>query len=244
METKDLIFGRNAVLEYLKAAAPGDRTPVYVSETAHGPIIDRILAEAERKRIKVVRADKSFFKNLGPSSKHQGTAIASPAVKKEGAPDTLLSRVAGIRGVIVLLDQLTDPHNVGSVIRTAEALGASAVVMTKAHSPGITPAVVKSAAGATAHIETHTVSNASEFMKRASAAGFWIIGSSDRGDRGPENMGDLRPAVLVIGSEGSGMRHLTGERCHCTVRIPLKGETSSLNASVAAGILLYELLKK
>ena len=243
MEKKELIYGRNAVLEYLTTIRSGEPVSVYVSETAHGAIIDRILEEARRKGLPVVRADAQFFKTLGPSSKHQGAAISAPKKDKENNAESLLRRATECRGLIVLLDQLTDPHNVGSIIRSAEALGALGVVMTRAHSPGVTPTVVKSSAGATAHLDIVMVPNASEFMKRASAAGLWIIGTSDHGDATIEKARELKPAVLVIGSEGAGMRHLTEERCDCTVRIPLKGKVSSLNAAVAAGILIYELMK-
>jgi 23S rRNA (guanosine2251-2'-O)-methyltransferase len=243
VEAKDLIYGRNTVLEYLKRCGTGDRVTVYLAENAHGSIIDEISAEARRRQIPVASADKSFFHALGPSSKHQGAAMSLRAERPAGGGPPLLERAAAEKGLLLLLDQLADPQNIGSIIRSAEALGCAGVVMTKSHSPGITPAVAKASAGATAHIEVLTVSNAADFMGRAKERGFWIIGSSDHGDCGIEKARGLRPAVLVIGSEGTGMRRLTGERCDCTVAIPLKGNIGSLNASVAAGILLYELLK-
>jgi len=116
--------------------------------------------------------------------------------------------------------------------------------MPRAHAAGITPAVVKASAGATAHIEILTVSNVVMFIEAAKEAGFWIVGTSDRGTEPPSRLRGYRPAVVVIGSEGEGMRHLTGESCDLVVRIPLRGSVSSLNASVAAGIVLHELLRE
>ncbi|MBN1532698.1 MAG: 23S rRNA (guanosine(2251)-2'-O)-methyltransferase RlmB [Spirochaetes bacterium] len=243
METKDLIYGRNTVLEYLKRCHTGEGVTVYLAENAHGSIIEAITAEARRRQVPVVAADKSFFRGIGPSSKHQGAAMSVAAERASADAPALLERASAAGGLIILLDQLMDPHNIGSIIRSAEALGCAGVVMTKSHSPGITPTVAKASAGATAHIAVLSVPNAAEFMRRAKEKGFWIIGSSDHGDCGIEKARGLRPAVLVIGSEGAGMRRLTGKRCDCTVAIPLKGRIGSLNASVAAGILLYELLK-
>ena len=142
------------------------------------------------------------------------------------------------------LDRISDPHNVGSIIRSAEALGASGVALSRAHSAEVTPVVVKASAGATAHLPVLTVSNVAQFLERAKARGFWIIGASGEGESSPEDVAEVRPAVLVIGSEGEGMRRLTEHKCDYMVRIPLRGTIASLNASVAAGIILYELLKR
>jgi 23S rRNA (guanosine2251-2'-O)-methyltransferase len=239
------IFGRNAVLEYLRALKSGQGAELNVYENAHGKIIQVMLNEAARARVRVERRDKSFFSNLGPSSAHQGvvlTVTGDQAGAAQEGEDGLLARVAAERGVLVLLDQLEDPHNVGAIIRTAEALGAGGVAITGAHSAGVTPAVVKASAGATAHIPVIELSNAARFLDKAKDAGCWIIGSAGDGDAAAKGLGEFRPAVLVVGSEGAGMRRITVEKCDRVVRIPLKGKVSSLNASVAAGILLYELL--
>ena len=145
--------------------------------------------------------------------------------------------------MIVLLDQLTDPHNIGSIIRTAEALGADAAVMTKANSPDINATIIKTSAGATAYLKIITISNVAGFLENAKKAGFWIIGSDADGSEDLAQLKEQKPAVIIIGSEGAGMRRLTRENCDFVFRIPLKGRISSLNASVAAGILLYEVMK-
>lgn len=239
------VYGRNAVLEYLRTLKEGQGAELYVSQSAHGKIIQEIMNEASRARVRVVPREKGFFSDLGPSSVHQGVALNIQRDAGDAAragDDGLIERAVSSRGVIVLLDQLTDPHNVGSIIRTAEALGAVGVVTLKAHSSPVTATVIKASAGATAHLPVLEVSNAAQFLDKAKRAGCWIIGSAANGTVGMKRLRELRPAVLVIGSEGTGMRRITGEKCDHVVRIPLKGRVESLNASVAAGILLYELL--
>ena len=242
MEDKEIIFGRNPVFEYLKSSVPQEGAEVYIADHAHGKIIDEIRSEAGRKKIPLITRDKNFFRALGPSSRHQGVAIKIPNEGGRGDADLLL-KAAARKGVLVMLDQITDPHNAGAIIRTAEALGCDGVVIPKAHSSGITPTVIKAAAGATAHISIAMVPNAAAFIDRAKEAGFWVIGTTGQGDRVPDGLNTIRPALVIIGSEGAGMRRLTEEKCDYRVRIPLKGKVSSLNASVAAGIVLYEIMK-
>jgi len=245
LEDKELIFGRNPVIEYLRAMGPEARAELYVGQTAHGKIIDEIIATAQSRSIRVSRMDKVFFENLGPSSRHQGVALKLPVPAAETdktGMEGLFARAVDKKGVLVLLDQITDPHNTGSIIRTAEALGCDGIIIPKSHSSGITPTVVKSSAGATAHIDILQISNVALFLDDAKKHGFWIIGTADAGNCDLPELGKVRPAVLIIGSEESGMRRLTAEKCDYIVRIPLAGRISSLNASVAAGIILYQIM--
>ncbi len=245
MEDKELIFGRNPVLEYLRAAGTEPHAELFVALTAHGKIIDEIVSAAQAKRIKISRMDRDFFAHLGASSRHQGVALklqAPAAAANDTGMEGLFARCADRKGVLVLLDQITDPHNTGSIIRTAEALGCDGVIIPKAHSSGITPVVIKASAGATAHIETQQISNVASFLDEAKKHGFWIIGTADAGAQDLSKIGMVRPAVVIIGSEDSGMRRLTAEKCDFIVRIPLAGKISSLNASVAAGIVLYQIM--
>jgi 23S rRNA (guanosine2251-2'-O)-methyltransferase len=246
VEDKELVFGRNPALEYLRDAKPGARLELYIAQNAHGKIINAIIQMAEEKKIIVQIKDKTFFTGLGPSSRHQGVILKVPAPLHSSGVTAgkLFARASEARGVLVLLDQITDPRNVGSIIRTAEALGCCGVILPKSHAPGITPGVVRSSAGATAHIDILFAGNIASFLDEARAAGLWIVGASERGDTDLHDIGKLRPCVVVIGSEGAGMRHLTREKCDYLVRIPLAGNISSLNASVAAGIVLYEIMQK
>ncbi len=243
-----MIYGRNPVLEYIRSSASGKNLELFINKNAHGKIITTILQEAKRKGIRISYPGKKFFTDLGSSTVHQGIALAgmeSPGSRKDKGEDieTLLSRAADKKGVLLFLDQLTDPHNVGSIIRTAEALGCDGIIMTSSHSPGINPTVVKSSAGATAHIPVVTAGNTTGFIGRAKSAGFWLMGTSDRGDTDLSRAGGYRPLIIVIGNEERGMRRIVEEECDMVVAVKLRGKVSSLNASVAAGIIIHEVLK-
>ncbi len=238
MDTQ-IVAGRKVVLEYL-FTLHGDAT-LYISESAHGKIIDVIISAAHSKNIPVQKVHKSWFASHCTTN-HQGVALVMSYRPSKEERQFDLKKIASSHGVIVACDEITDPHNIGSVIRTTEALGGSAVVVTKAHAPEISPTIIKASAGATAHIPVHQVANLARFLDEAKKAGFWVIGTSDRGTQPINAISNYKPAILIIGSEGSGMRQLTQSLCDVIVRIPLKGNVSSLNASVACGIVLWELL--
>ncbi len=250
MEKKEIIYGRNPVLEYIRQIKnSGD--VLYVSKTAHGKIIDAIVKYAKEKCIRIEFCDKETLHKLTQFqsiSKSQGVVLelarSGESIRGAMRLEDFLETVRGKRGILVLLDQLTDQHNVGSIIRSAEALGCAGVILTKAHSADITSATAKTSAGATAYLPIYTVPNAAGFIENAKKTGYWIIGTSGKGSSDLSKLKELKPAVIIIGSEGEGMRRLTEERCDYIVKIPLKGHISSLNASVAAGIVLYEALKE
>ncbi len=150
--------------------------------------------------------------------------------------------IASRGGVVVLLDQIIDPHNAGAIMRSAEALGADGIIIPSAHQAPVTPVTVKSSAGASAHLPVGIVSNLAQEIGILKEAGFWIAGSSQNGQHKASLLRDIRPLGIVIGSEGEGMRRLTEKKCDYVCSIPLRGHISSLNASVAAGILLYSAL--
>jgi len=240
MEKKELILGRNPVMEYLRSGS--NSTCLYISEKAHGKIIDQIEGHAKAKKIHIERKPKDFFTKLASSSTHQGVALEIREKKKTGTGD-LITDFSNSNAVLIILDHLTDPHNVGSIIRSAEALGAQGILYTDNRSADITATVVKTSAGATAHIPQEKISNIAQSLDKAKNLGWWIMGTTDHGTTDLETLKDVRPLIIVIGSEGTGMKRLTEEKCDYLVKIPLKGQVSSLNASVAAGIVLYEVLK-
>lgn len=242
MEKKEIVTGRNPVIEYLKSVPDTAGMSVHIAEGSHGKIIDEIQSLCRKRNVRVVTEGKSFF-NRFSSAVHQGVVLIMPKVKDAPPSGDVLSRAARDKGVVVLLDQVTDPHNMGSIIRSAEALGCMAVIVPKNNSAGINETVIKTAAGATAHIEVIQVTNVAQFIEELKVMGFWIIGTSDHGTIKIGELKNILPACIVIGGEGKGMRRLTEEKCDYTVSIPLKGKVSSLNASVAAGIVIYEVLK-
>lgn len=243
MEKKEIITGRNPVFEYLKSAQGSIRGDLHVSSSAHGKIINDIINLAKSRNIKVYQENKDFFKKFTSSASHQGVVLSLSIKSDKKDPDLVLKKIISKKGVLLLLDQITDPHNLGSIIRSAEALGCDAVVLPKNNSADITETVIKASAGATAYMEIIYISNVARFLEDIKKDGFWIIGTSDHGSVQLRGLSDIKPACLIIGSEGKGMRRLTEEKCDYIVSIPLKGKVSSLNASVAAGIALYEILK-
>ncbi len=243
MEKKEIIYGRNPVLEYIKQLNDSSGVELLVSKSAHGKIIDIIINESKKKGIAIRSCEKAELARYHASSKHQGVILISPRKRDKTSDNEFIDDVLSKSGVLILLDQLTDPHNLGSIIRTAEALGGDGVVIPKSRSADITGTVVKTSAGATAYLRMLSIPNVASFLDNVKKKGFTIIGTAADGDTDLKNLRELKPAVIVIGSESAGMRRLTREKCDCIVRIPLKGNILSLNASVAAGILLYEALR-
>jgi 23S rRNA (guanosine2251-2'-O)-methyltransferase len=244
VEKKEIIYGRNPVLEYLRGLDSPKGAELFISKSAHGGIIDVIADIARGTGVRIEYADKDFFSKLPSSSIHQGVLLKVPRRNKlELDDDGYIDEVREKKGLLVLLDHLTDPHNAGAIIRTVEALGGDGVILPRSGSVSVNPTVVKSSAGATAHVRIITVPNAARFLDTARDAGFWVIGTSDAGDEELDKLRDLRPAIIIIGEEGFGMKRLTAEKCDFVFRIPLRGKIPSLNASVAAGIILYEALK-
>ena len=243
MEKKKIISGRNPVIEYLNSIDDGSGIELHLSSSAHGKIIIDIQNLCRRKKVKIITEDKSFFKDFSSSSTHQGVALHIPADKKESDPFEVLKKIAADKGTVILLDQITDPHNLGSIIRSAEALGCGAVILPKNNSAEVNETVIKTSAGATAHVEIITIVNVSQFLDELKELGFWIVGTSDHGTIPITELKKVNPACIIIGSEGKGMRRLTEEKCDYIVSIPLKGKVSSLNASVAAAIVMYELMR-
>ncbi|HPJ34957.1 MAG TPA: 23S rRNA (guanosine(2251)-2'-O)-methyltransferase RlmB [Spirochaetota bacterium] len=242
MEKKEIITGRNPVIEYLRGLKDPSGVELHISESAHGRIIDEILGICRSRKVKIIMEKKEYFSSYASSSVHQGVVLFIPGKAKSESPSSILKQIADSKGVIVLLDQITDPHNLGSIIRSAEALGCGAVAITKDNSAAVNDTVVKTSAGATAYIETITVTNISNFLIELKNLGYWIAGTSDHGNISLEKLKDIRPACIIIGNEGKGMRRLTEEKCDYIVSIPLKGKISSLNASVAAGIVIYKII--
>jgi 23S rRNA (guanosine2251-2'-O)-methyltransferase len=239
---KVIVYGRLPVLEYIKSELFSNESKLLIQSSIKKSQINDIIAVAKKKKIPIQETDKKAIQKFSHNENTQGVVLTNVFSFRKISSDAY-ENLANNRSVIVLFDQLTDPHNTGAIIRSAEALGASCAVITTSHQSPITSVTIKSSAGATAHLPIHTVSNLSNEIDRLKKRGFWIAGSSDHGEDNPSRLYDLRPLAIVIGSEGQGMRKLTESKCDFIFNIPLQGKISSLNASVAAGILLYESLK-
>ena len=238
------LVGRHAVLEALRAGQPVSR--VLVSRTARGAGPLRDIVEAARRRgVPVQPVDARRLDGLAQGLPHQGVAALTAVQALVGLDDVLeVARGCGEPPFLIVLDGVEDPHNLGAVIRTAEAAGAHGVVSPRRRAAGLTPAVARAAAGATAHLAVAGVGNLVAALEELKQAGLWVIGADPEAAE-PYDAGALEPPVaLVVGAEGRGLHRLVRERCDRLVRIPLRGQVRSLNVSVAAALLLYEVARR
>ena len=242
-QTTDLIEGRNAVLEALRAGRTVDK--VYLASGSTDRALDRIAALAKQAGAVVVSADRRKLDAMSATGTHQGVIAAVAAhtyCTLEALLDTAKQRNEA--PLLVLCDELADPHNLGAIIRTAECAGAHGVIIPKRRSAGLTAVVAKTSAGAVSHLPVARVANLPSLLQRLKEEGLWIFGSAADGTTSLYAADLKGPAALVIGSEGSGMSRLVSETCDFLVRIPMRGKLNSLNASAAAAILLYEALRQ
>lgn len=238
-----IIEGRNAVIEALRAGVNIDK--IFIMKGEVDTALGHIASTARSRGIVVADADKRKLDGMSRTHAHQGV-IAVAAVREYASVEDIL-QIAQDRGeppLVVVCDELSDPHNLGAVIRTAECAGAHGVIIPKRRSAGLTAVVAKTSAGAVAHLPVARVANLPSLLKELKKQGLWVFGAAADG---PVSLyqADLKgPAAIVIGSEGSGMSRLVTETCDVLVHIPMKGKLNSLNASAAAAILLYEALRQ
>ena len=242
-ENDGIIEGRNAVIEALRAGVAIDK--IFIAKGEADSSLGHIASAAREKGIVVVDADRRKLDGMSRTHSHQGV-IAQAAVRAYASVDDILSaaRERGEKPLIVVCDELSDPHNLGAVIRTADAAGAHGVIIPKRRSAGLTAIVGKTSAGAVAHVPVARVPNLPALLKELKEEGVWIFGAAMDGST-PLHQADLKgPAAIVIGSEGSGLGRLVEENCDFTVSIPMFGKINSLNASAAAAVLLYEAVRQ
>ena len=242
-ENDGFIEGRNAVTEAIRCGAPIDK--IYLAKGETDRTLARIAAEARRMGIVVVEADRRKLDGMSATHSHQGV-IAVAAAQAYATVDDILAaaQARGERPLVVVCDEISDPHNLGAVIRTAECAGAHGVIIPKRRSAGLTAVVAKTSAGAVSYLPVARVPNIPALLKDLQQRGLWIFGAAAEGTV-PLYDADLRgAAAIVIGSEGDGMSRLVRENCDFLVSIPMKGRISSLNASAAAAILLYEAVRQ
>ena len=242
LDFDDLVYGIHAVGEAL-AAGERLRAVHVAADRKKDGVLRALLAQAKERSVPVRFERREFFDRV-PYKAHQGVVAIAPPFAYVSLHDVLSRRKAGAK-LVVVLDHLTDPHNVGAIIRTAEAAGADGVVLPERRSAGVNATVRKAAAGAAAHIPIARVANVAEAIRAMKKAGIWVAGA----DAGPEAIdlakADLgRSVALVIGAEGGGLSALIKRECDYLVRVPMRGKVASLNASVAAAILIYEALRQ
>lgn len=238
-----VIEGRNAVIEALRTGTTIDK--IYLLKGETDAALGHIASTARSRGIVVVDADRRKLDGMSHTHSHQGV-IALCAVREYVTPDEILrlAREKGESPLVVVCDELTDPHNLGAVIRTAECAGAHGVIIPKRRSAGLTAIVAKTSAGAVSHLPVARVANIPSLLKELKDEGLWIFGADATGDRSLYEADLKGAAAIVIGSEGDGMGRLVREGCDFLVRIPMHGKINSLNASAAAAILLYEAVRQ
>lgn len=232
------IFGRNPVMEALK----GKRTinKIWVAKGEQNGSIREILGMAKEQRIMIQQVEREKLNKMFPGENHQGIAASIATADYVDWQDILeIARKKGEPPFIVILDELEDPHNLGAILRSVDAVGAHGVIIPKRRAVPLTEGVAKASAGAVEHVPVARVGNIVQVMEALKKEGVWIAGASMGGKTMTEQ--DLTgPLALVIGSEGKGLGKLVQENCDFIVSIPMYGAVNSLNASVATGVLLYE----
>ena len=242
-EADGLIEGRNAVTEALRAGTPIDK--IFIARGETDKTLGHIASTARAAGVVVVEADRRKLDYMSATKAHQGV-IALAAVREYASVEDILSaaRERGEAPLLVVCDEISDPHNLGAIIRTAECAGAHGVIIPKRRSVGLTAVVGKASAGALEYLPVARVSNLVSTIRDLQKAGVWVFGTAADGDTGLYTADLKGPAAIVIGNEGEGMSRLVSEACDFKVSIPMHGRISSLNASNAAAILLYEAVRQ
>ena len=242
-EADGLIEGRNAVIEALRAGTAIDK--IYIARGETDATLGHIASTARGEGVVVVEADRRKLDGMSRTKSHQGV-IAVSAVREYADVEDILNaaREKGEPPLIVVCDELSDPHNLGAVIRTAEAAGAHGVIIPKRRSAGLTAIVAKTSAGAVSHLPVARVPNLPSLLKDLKKEGLWVYGTAADGTTRLYDADLKGAAVIVIGSEGDGMGRLVREQCDFLVSIPMRGKVNSLNASAAAAVVLYEAVRQ
>ncbi len=242
-EESGLIEGRNAVIEALRAGRAIDK--IYLAKGETDSALGHIASKGRASGAVVVETDRRKLDTMSVTHAHQGV-IAIATVKEYATIDDILdiARQRGESPFIVICDEISDHHNLGAIIRTAECVGAHGVIIPKRRSAGMTAIVNKTSAGAVSYMAVARVPNITAAIKDLKKEGVWVYGAVADGSS-PLWQTDLTgPCAIVIGSEGDGMTRIVEENCDFKVSIPMRGKVSSLNASVSAAVILYEAMRQ
>ena len=243
VEADGIIEGRNAVIEALRAGTAIDK--IYLLKGETDKTLGHIASKARSAGIVVVDADKRKLDAMSRTHSHQGV-IALAAVREYVSVESMLKAAEekGEKPLLILCDEISDPHNLGAILRTAECAGAHGVIIPKRRSAGLTAIVGKTSAGAVSYMPVARVANLTAAIEELKKAGVWVFGTAAEGTTTLYDADLKGPAAIVIGSDGDGISRLVAEKCDFLVSIPMKGKISSLNASAAAAILMYEAVRQ
>jgi len=240
----DLIEGRNPLIEALKAGRPVSKILLDSNIKRHGAV-ERILTLSKSRGVSVEFVDRQIIEKQSSTGSSQGV-IAFAEVKKFVDLGELIdiSLAKPDKPLYLLLDGIEDPHNLGAILRTAEATGVHGVVIRERRAAGITPAAVKASAGAVEYVDISRVANISQAVVTLKKKGIWVTGIDMDGQTDYRSVDFTLPSAIVIGGEGQGLSELVRRRCDWVASIPMRGKIMSLNASVAAAVVMYEALRQ
>ena len=238
---KELIAGRNTVLEALRSKREINK--IWIADGAQKGSMTPIIKEAKKANILVQFVPKQKIDQL-VNENHQGV-VAQVAAYKYADIDKLFQVAAERKETpfLLILDEIEDPHNLGSIMRTADAFGVHGIIIPKRRAVGLTTAVAKASTGAIEYIPVARVTNLARTVDELKERGLWIAGTDAQGNEDYRSLDGKLPLGLIIGSEGRGMSRLLKEKCDFLYRLPMRGHVTSLNASVAAGLLMYEIFR-
>ena len=246
MSHMDKLTGIHAVREALDAGRPFDR--IVIARGRQDTRVEEIVQLARTRHIPVRFEDRGQLDRLAGSKDHQGVVALAAARVAATFEDVLAaankSAAHGQKGLIVLLDGVEDPHNLGAIIRTALAASAHGIVIPERRAAGLTDTVARASAGALAHLPIAKVINLSQTMAELKEAGYWLIGLDERAEKNYTEADYTSPVGIVLGGEGKGLHELTRKRCDFLVSLPTTGPVKSLNVSVATGVVLFEALRQ
>ena len=240
---EDQIEGRNAVIELLESEKNINK--LYITKGEKYGSINRIIALAKKRRIVIVEKDKKQMDEMAQTENYQGVIAIVPPLEYCEVEDILqYAEEKGEKPFVLVLDGIEDPHNLGAIIRTAETAGVHGIIIPKRRAATVNSTVSKVACGAVEYMKISRVTNISETIKKLKEAGLWICGTSIKAETYYFNQDLKGPIAIVIGNEGKGMSDIVEKNCDYLVKIPMMGKVESLNASVSAGIVLFESLKQ
>lgn len=240
---EDRVEGRNGVLELLNSDR--DINKLYIQKGERHGSINKIIALAKEKRVVISELERAKMDAMSETHNHQGVIAVVPPFNYSDVEDILdYAKGKNEKAFVLILDGIEDVHNLGSIIRTAETAGVHGIIIPKRRAAGVNATVSKTSAGAVEHMKISRVNNLAETMKTLKEKGLWIIGTDMNTDVSYDKQDYTGDIAIVIGSEGFGMSKIVKENCDFLIKIPMKGKISSLNASVSAGIVIYEALKQ
>ncbi|MDU0206190.1 23S rRNA (guanosine(2251)-2'-O)-methyltransferase RlmB [Paenibacillus sp. MAH-36] len=240
---EEYIGGKHSVMEAIRAGRTINK--IWIAENAQKQFAGPIVAEAKNLGILVQFTDKRKLDQMVEGLQHQGVIAQVAAYEYVEVEDILaIAKALGQDPFILILDEIEDPHNLGSILRTADCTGVHGVIIPKRRSVGLTATVSKTSAGAVEYVPVARVTNISQTIEQLKEQGVWVAGTDVTAAQDVYKANFSMPIALVIGNEGKGVGRLIKERCDFLVKLPMAGHVNSLNASVAAGVLMYEVVRQ